>query len=666
MRQMIAAVDIEYYDEVTKALLKSGAMHFIKIRRLRESYDKKIDPISPHTNEAELAAVRRRIESLCKLIKVEPAKTVKLDVDDFESPQTDEASKTADALSGKIEEIRERQRQIQQELMRLYDVYNQIDRQKSLPPDLMQEDSRFLTFLTGRIPAERRDEFAEDAEKVPAVPIPLELETGGEFVVIVLKRNEAALHKVLESYGWQKLDLQDEEVAVHEGNRMQIRKRIDALEEEQKTLRESVEDTVREEQDTLLEFWKNLRLNELYNTIEKNYGKTAHTVLFTGWVPRSLQESLDSTIRKACKNACYIEWHRPEDAVGIEGHEAPVQFKNPKVLRPFQMLVENYSIPEYGTFDPTPVVAVAYLIMFGMMFGDAGHGAVLVLAGVIGSIVRRDSPIKRLFQLIVWCGASAVVFGVLFGSYFGMEWLPPVWFDFHGAVTGHGGGGFVNDIYGILTLTIYFGIGVIGIGLLINWANCIRKGRWMQLVLDKTGILGGWMYGAGVYTAFYFGKHDFKQLPPGSLLFWILGIPAILFFLKPIVEFVIEHRRHGKPFTGFTVVDFIMEWIVEMLEVFSGYLANTLSFMRVAGLGIAHVSLMTAFFEIGRMIGNGSYNIGSYIVLLFGNLLVIVLEGLSAGIQSLRLNYYEFFSKYFSGSGIAYTPVSLKRPQFGG
>ena len=666
MRQMIAAVDIEYYDEVTKALLKSGAMHFIKIRRLRESYDKKIDPISPHSNEAELAAVRRRIESLCKLINVEPAKTVKLDVDDLESPQTDEASKTADALSGKIEEIRERQRQIQQELMRLHDVYDQIGRQKSFPPDLMQEGSRFLTFLTGRIPPEGRNEFTEEVEKVPAVPISLELETGGEFVVIVLKRNEAALKRVLESYGWQKLDLQDEEVAVSEGNRMQIRKRIEALEEEQKTLRERVEDTVREEQDTLLRFWKNLRLNELYNTIEKNYGKTAHTVLFTGWVPRSLQESLDSTIRKACKNACYIEWHRPENAVGIEGHEAPVKFKNPKVLRPFQMLVENYSIPEYGTFDPTPVVAVAYLIMFGMMFGDAGQGAVLVLAGIIGAIVKRDKPIKGLFQLIIWCGASAMVFGVLFGSYFGMEWLPPVWFDFHGAVSGHGGGGFVHDIYGILTLTIYLGIGVIGIGLLINWANCIRKGSWLQLVLDKTGILGGWMYGAGVYTAFYFGKHDFKQLPPGSLLFLILGIPAILFFLKPIVEFVIEHRRHGKPFTGFTVVDFIMEWIVEMLEVFSGYLSNTLSFMRVAGLGIAHVSLMTAFFEIGRMIGNGSYNIGSYIILLFGNLLVIVLEGLSAGIQSLRLNYYEFFSKYFSGSGIAYTPVSLKRPQFGG
>lgn len=666
MRQMIAAVDIEYYDAVTKALLKSGAMHFIKIKRLKDVYNKKIDNVTPQANEAELAAVRRRIESLLALIKLDPAKTVKMDVDELNSPQTDEASGTADTLSGKIEGIRERQRQIQQELMRLSEVYNQIERRQTIPPDLIREGSRFLTFLSGRVSSERRDEFIEEMEKVPAVPIQLELETGGEFIVIVLKRNEAALKKLLEDYGWQELDFEQQEVSVSAGNRMQIRKRIDALEEEQKNLREGVEDLVEEKKETLLGFWKNLRLNELYNTIEKNYGKTAHTVLFTGWVPRSQQRSLDGTIRNACNNACYIEWNRPEEAVGIKGLEAPVQFKNPRVLRPFQMLVENYAIPEYGTFDPTPMVAVAYLIMFGLMFGDAGHGAALVVAGIIGSIVKRDKPIKRLFQLIIWCGASAIVFGVLFGSYFGMKWAPPIWFDFHGAVTGHATGGFVQDIYGILALTIYFGIGVIGIGLLINWANCIRKRRWVRLVLDKTGILGGWMYGAGVYTAFYFGKHDFKQLPPGSLLFWILGVPAILLFLKPVVDFIIEHRRHGKRFSGFTVVDFIMEWIVEMLEVFSGYLSNTLSFMRVAGLGIAHVSLMTAFFQIGRMIGGGSYNAGSYFVLLFGNLLVIALEGLSAGIQSLRLNYYEFFSKYFSGSGIAYTPVSLKRPQFGG
>ncbi len=104
-----------------------------------------------------------------------------------------------------------------------------------------------------------------------------------------------------------------------------------------------------------------------------------------------------------------------------------------------------------------------------------------------------------------------------------------------------------------------------------------------------------------------------------------------------------------------------MEWIVELLEIFSGYLANTLSFMRVAGLGIAHVSLMAAFESISEMAGGG---FGGVIILILGNLLVIGLEGLSAGIQALRLNYYEFFSKYFTGKGIAYNPVSIRSRRF--
>jgi V/A-type H+-transporting ATPase subunit I len=108
------------------------------------------------------------------------------------------------------------------------------------------------------------------------------------------------------------------------------------------------------------------------------------------------------------------------------------------------------------------------------------------------------------------------------------------------------------------------------------------------------------------------------------------------------------------------VLGAFMNWLLELLEVASGYLANTLSFMRVAGLGIAHVTLMTAFFEIASLAaGDGGYGVFSIIILILGNALVIGLEGLSAGIQSLRLNYYEFFSKYFSGSGEVYRPISL-------
>ena len=165
----------------------------------------------------------------------------------------------------------------------------------------------------------------------------------------------------------------------------------------------------------------------------------------------------------------------------------------------------------------------------------------------------------------------------------------------------------------------------------------------------------------GVYTPpSYFAGSGYRELPSDAVLLAGFGIPALLLFFKhPIHR--LRHRTKGAGL-GFTaIMTFLMEWIVELLEIFSGYLANTLSFMRVAGLGIAHVSLMTAFDQIASMASpSGSFSFWSLLILLTGNILVIALEGLSAGIQSLRLNYYEFFSKYFTGSGRAYAPISLR------
>jgi len=129
-----------------------------------------------------------------------------------------------------------------------------------------------------------------------------------------------------------------------------------------------------------------------------------------------------------------------------------------------------------------------------------------------------------------------------------------------------------------------------------------------------------------------------------------------LLIVKPLVE-AFHHEKGHRP----GVMDLIMEWIVELLEVFSGYLANTLSFMRVAGLGIAHVSLMTAFYQIALMTSpDNQLNLAGIAILVLGNFLVLALEGLSAGIQSLRLNYYEFFTKFFVRSGTLYKPLRLE------
>jgi V/A-type H+-transporting ATPase subunit I len=332
------------------------------------------------------------------------------------------------------------------------------------------------------------------------------------------------------------------------------------------------------------------------------------------------------------------------------------------------MLLTNYRIPEYGTIDPTFFVVFAYLVMFGLMFSDVGQGAVLALCGGLATVFLRDSKQshRNLMKLIVWCGFSAMAFGVLFGSYFGMAWFPPVLFDFHGVVMGEGQGtSLIRDLFDILTIAVVFGIGVIGVGLLFNWINLIRLRRWGPLVFDKAGLLGGWMYGGGLYTAFYLVRQGYKQLPATELLLGLLIVPAVLLFFKAPILYLIGGRKGPKkPATIFVLLSTVMEGVVELLEVFSGYLSNTLSFLRVAGLGIAHVSLMAAFFELARMASRGEgggISLGSVLVLIAGNVLVIGLEGLSAGIQSLRLHYYEFFTKFLRGSGKAYAPVSLRR-----
>jgi len=178
----------------------------------------------------------------------------------------------------------------------------------------------------------------------------------------------------------------------------------------------------------------------------------------------------------------------------------------------------------------------------------------------------------------------------------------------------------------------------------------------MELFFDKGGIIGGWIYGGGIFIAFYLIVHDYKKFPPGMILFLLIGLPSLLLFIKePYHHFKHKREQSDKGFNLFTIFTFLMQWIVELLEIFSGYLSNTLSFMRVAGLGIAHACLMIAFFTLAEM----TSGIMSVLILILGNILVIGLEGLCAGIQALRLNYYEFFTKFFQGTGVLYTPVSL-------
>jgi len=661
MQQVVAVVLDHDTDGVTKELLRLGLLHFVRITEVDRDIGPQVEEVTPRVAEAMITEIRRRIEGFFAMVDDQPPSGEDLKVEDLQAVDLEETTKILDILSASVQTIRDRQSARQQEILRLEDIERQLQLFGSLS-EVVEARSQYsyLSIQTGSIRKLLIESFDQALSDTPSVKMEIGTqEDQALLLLITMKRDETLTNRILDKFGWTDVHLPRELVGKKDQVQKNLREKLELLKDEQEELKSKVESLIREKRPALEQMWTNLRLNELYARVQSFFSKTSRTVIFSGWLPSSKRPVLAEAIRRVADGRCYLEWHQPREAE--QPASVPVQMRNPKFLSPFQMLVTNYSIPEYGTIDPTPLVAVTFLIMFGLMFGDAGHGAVLLVLGLLGSILYKGarSAVRNLLHLIAYCGAAAVVAGILFGSYFGMKWFAPLWFDYHGVVAGHGGGGLVTDIYGVLAITVYFGIAVIALGLVLNWINCVAKSRWFRLFFDKGGLIGGWIYGAGVYAAAYFVRNDYRQLPDSNLLFLLIGIPVLLLTLKPVLEYSFHKPR--KPFTFFTPVDFFMEWIVEILEIFSGYLANTLSFMRVAGLGIAHVSLVIAFFSIADMLSgpSGSYTIGSYLVLVAGNVLIILLEGLSAGIQSLRLNYYEFFSKYFSGSGRAYAPVSL-------
>ncbi len=670
MIHLTAIVLRERADAVSEALLRIGAVQFSRLAETAPDLGALMSSVSVDERRAELAETRRRIESLLTLGGIASPAAVG-DTPWDASFDVAEVNARIDRLAHEVERFRSRQADIQRQINRITDVRRQLEAfapaagaggdASALTNNLMRSGNhQYLDIRYGRIPENRLSD-ADRAIAGQAGIIMTMSREGGDAVVLVLamKRNAAEVQRILSESGFRAMDIPKLPDEAGEGAIGRADEKLTALRAEQDEQAANTRAIISDRRSELESDWRRIRVVELMLSIRGMTSESSHATVLGGWVPLRKRDRVESVLRAAAGEACVLEWHTPAEFGRESGKRmrVPVELRNPQFLRPFQMLVTNFGVPEYGTIDPTPLVAVAYLVMFGLMFGDAGHGLILILLGLLGTKVMKKPGMYQLSKLLIWCGGASIVMGVLFGAYFGYELMPALWFNYHGVVAGHPSHGSIANIMDILKLTVLLGVGVISAGLLLNWINRIRTRDWKALFFAKEGVLGGIIYGTGVWVAYQFSASGFRFFPDLSVAGPLILVPVIILFLKFPFEAAAAKRSGGH---GHSPLMWIMDWAIEMLEIFSGYLANTLSFMRVAGLGIAHVMLMVAFFQIAEMISPGRTSILSIIVLLFGNALVIALEGLSAGIQSLRLNYYEFFSKYFTPTGIEFRPVSLE------
>ena len=651
MRLLTAVVLEQMSDTVVKSLLEMGVMDFVHINKLEPQQMEKLSARPSAISRIALEDMRHRVEAILRQGQISLPSSDVLDVKNMDRPDLDAYSDLLDDLGKKLLLLKERQKESNQLVLGFNEMHRYIDEDKG----------EYLDLRVGEIGHGKAEDLSGRLASYGGILEPYS--DGKKYISLTLRRDGSQVTPLLDKFDWiESSDITAQKKAISLiTHRLEDEHRKAAV--QRGKIEAEVNALIKEESPRLISIWGNLRLNELSDQIRSYFSYTRNTTLFSGWVPSDQADEVTRAIFSSSEGQCVIEW---TEATQMPREEVPVAVTSPKMLEPFQKMVNNYSTPEYGTVNPTIFVMIAYLTMFGLMFGDVGQGFVLLLVGLLLQISYKKNPLKEdgmlsrnLSKLLPYLGISSMLFGVLYGSYFGFALFPAVWFNLDAVVAGHATTGPVRDVYGILGITIKFGIVVIYTGLILNWINLFRKKAWLKMTIDKNGIVGGILFATGLYMGFGFVGSDYKQFPSDPWVSIVLTITILLLFLRGFLDYYLSVKQGGKrESAGKVIMDSTMEFLVDMLEIFGGYLSNTLSFMRVAGLGIAHAALMESFKELSLL----TSGVGAIAILVFGNALVIVLEGLSSGIQSLRLNYYEFFSRYFTGKGVAYEPVGLKTP----
>ena len=377
-------------------------------------------------------------------------------------------------------------------------------------------------------------------------------------------------------------------------------------------------------------------LHSLFD-IKRYAAKTeGYFYLFQGWMTQEAAK----TLAREMRDDEYTIMQAQSD--WAEGDVPPTKLTNPPVVSWFEFFVNLYGTPRYNEIDPTPMLAFFYTLLFGIMFGDVGHGLFLAL---IGYALRQR--LGALSGIMTTAGLSAMFFGILYGSIFGLENVFP-------AIWRHP----IEHITDTLMFAVILGVGIIALSMLLNMVNAIRQGDWLRLWLSPSGISGMVFY-AGVLALVW------SVVQGITIPFWTAGalcVPLVGIAIRPVIAHSQEKESSQTAQTSGGMGMRIFQTGLELFEVLLTYMTNTISFVRVGAFALSHAGMMHVVLMLSQTTAGEPFSatIRNWIVFVAGNLLVIAIEGLLVGIQSLRLGFYEMFSRFYEGGGRAFKPYQYQ------
>lgn len=502
---------------------------------------------------------------------------------------------------------------------------------------------RFIKFRFGRISKEYYEKFSTYVyDTIDTVMF--KCEEDGDYVWVVYFVPEKLADKIDAIYAsmhFERSFLPDE----YEGTPVEaghvLDDRISAFQKQIDEADQAIVESISNRKDDLVAAYHVIRTFSTNFDVRKMAAVTKHDLhnfyILCGWMTQKDAADFQKEIERDSDTFCIIE----DDHNNIMS-KPPTKMKNPGLFKPFEMYVEMYGLPSYNELDPTILIGITYSILFGFMFGDAGQGLCLLTGGFL---LYRFKKV-RLAGIISCCGVFSTIFGFLFGSVFGFEdIIDAVWLRPQEAMVNLP---FIGKLNTVFVVAVAIGMGIILMCMVLNIINSARVHDTEKIYFDTNGAAGFVFYFALSCVIILYMTGN--TLPATAILAVMFLIPLLIMFFKEPLTAVVE-KKSEKIEGGMGM--FITQGIFELFEVLLSYFSNTLSFVRVGAFAVSHAAMMQVVLMLAGAEAGESTN---WAVVIGGNLFVCGMEGLIVGIQVLRLEYYELFSRFYRGSGRAFEP----------
>jgi V/A-type H+-transporting ATPase subunit I len=663
---------------VIEYLGRHKAMHFVvsdspvvAANSIADNVSKADSPkISGNAEFLRIKGLMEKLRSSCEFLGVElPAEPAP---DSVLPGEADEA--LCDRLCSAIDALKEREIAVRREKQSVEEAYGEAKAFSSLNAPFSDLDQlSFLTLRVGRLDPKVQAELKETLGE-RAVIIPLGGEGSDRLLAASSRKGRFALDSELKRSSFKPITIpegyQGVPAELLEGLEGRLRiagKELEEIENEKSRLRN-------ESQTALYRLGSILLMAIAAEEIKSRLVSTSSVYLLSGWIPADMINQTAGDLSKITHGRTAIRIYVPDEVPEVKdgSEKVPVSMKHGKFVKGFEGVIFSYGAPLYGTIDPTPIVAIFFTLLFGIMFGDSGQGAVLLLLGLLTGNYRRLAKFKSYSTPLISVGIASILMGFVTGEIFTREDLLVVpTRAITQVLTGrpidrlltvmplaeHGGS--VIKLFYFFGFTIGMGIILNSLGLLINIYNKCALKKYEEAFFGKTGLAGLLLFWYAIFIALrcIFFKGRFEYFDLAGIL-----VPCICIFFGPVIWRCITRER---PLLSHGLVTFIMEGFVEVMETTSGYISNTVSFLRVGAFALSHGVLSYIVFRFTEELAGGGPigSISAMVVFIFGNLVIIVLEGMIVAIQVVRLQYYEFFSKFFTETGVEFSPFRFRKSE---